>query len=150
MRDLTTAEWDALAHDRCPFCGRSNFIEGPHGGLSVNIFCAHPPCEAGFNVSPIPGWGQVIREPHPGQRPPETFECYAWIGEDEFGSGVVGIKGAYVAAGYVPLVSIDRYKLETEDIVEQMQAVVNSSGKPRLLVRLVMIEEVKSVRAERQ
>ncbi len=31
----------------CPLCASNNFLEGPHGGLSVNFQCAK--CGAEFN-----------------------------------------------------------------------------------------------------
>lgn len=51
MRDLTSAEDKVLQRGECPFCGGREFYEGPQGGMSINIFCANPDCEAGFNVS---------------------------------------------------------------------------------------------------
>lgn len=33
----------------CPDCGGTKFIEGPHGGLSVNFMCANQFCRARFN-----------------------------------------------------------------------------------------------------
>ena len=38
---------------RCPDCGGDGWIEGPHGGLSVNITCANPTCGSRFNTSPV-------------------------------------------------------------------------------------------------
>lgn len=35
-------------HKRCPDCGSEDFLEGPHGGLSVNIECVG--CGARFNM----------------------------------------------------------------------------------------------------
>lgn len=31
----------------CPFCKSKDFLEGPHGGLSINFKCAK--CESTFN-----------------------------------------------------------------------------------------------------
>jgi len=39
----------------CPDCGSTDFFEGPHGGLSVNIECADSTCKARFNLLPVPG-----------------------------------------------------------------------------------------------
>ncbi len=75
----------------------------------------------------------------------QHFECYAWIGEDEYGSGEVGIKGGLTKAGYIPLVSIHRRKLESEDLVAQAQAIVNQWGKPHRLVHMVATAEVMKV-----
>ena len=41
-----------LAADRCPDCAaQATFVEGPHGGLSVNIACKG--CGAEFNFCPF-------------------------------------------------------------------------------------------------
>jgi hypothetical protein len=62
---------------------------------------------------------------------------YAWIGEDELGSGVVGLKQALVPAGYIPLVSLDRAKLDTPSIRAQLQQQASQFGKT---IRLVAFE----------
>jgi hypothetical protein len=36
----------------CPDCKGHDFLEGPHGALSVNIKCANPDCRSEFNVCP--------------------------------------------------------------------------------------------------
>lgn len=70
----------------------------------------------------------------------EPLEIYAWIGEDEFGSGKVGLKRGLVPAGDVPLVAIDPSKITTDDLLKQMQAIVNRYGKARRLVKFVEVE----------
>lgn len=57
------------------------------------------------------------------------MKIYAWIGEDELGSGVVGIKQANVPAGFIPLVSIHREKLDRDYIKEQLQVQATVYGK---------------------
>jgi hypothetical protein len=47
---------------------------------------------------------------------------YAWIGEDELGSGVVGLKQAHVPAGYIALVALDREKIDRPAIRDQLSA----------------------------
>ena len=68
IRDATKAEEHALySGNHCPFCGGSQFIEGPSGGASTNIYCANEACDARFNIC-YPLTPQVIREsklPHP-------------------------------------------------------------------------------------
>jgi hypothetical protein len=41
-------------------CGHmpTEFMEGPHGGLCVNIFCSH--CGQGYNVTPVAEWAERI------------------------------------------------------------------------------------------
>jgi hypothetical protein len=36
----------------------------------------------------------------------QSVELFAWIGEDEYGSGEIGLKQARMPAGYIPLVVI--------------------------------------------
>ena len=36
----------------CPECGNEEFLEGPHGGLAVNVKCAK--CGYRLNVTPLP------------------------------------------------------------------------------------------------
>lgn len=51
MRDLNDDEKNSIYRQcRCPFCGCYDFYEGPHGGISVNWYCAE--CLAGFNLAP--------------------------------------------------------------------------------------------------
>jgi|tagenome__1003787_1003787.scaffolds.fasta_scaffold20371316_2 hypothetical protein len=33
----------------CPYCGGTEWDEGPGGGMSVNIMCLNPACEHWFN-----------------------------------------------------------------------------------------------------
>lgn len=71
MRDLTAAESKLLNTDTgssgltCIFCSGNEFLEGPHGGMSVNIKCANPECGAQYNVTPgAAGFNeQVIGDP---------------------------------------------------------------------------------------
>ena len=42
----------------------------------------------------------------------EDIELYAWLGEDELGSGEIGLKQAICPAGTIPMVSIEPSKLE--------------------------------------
>lgn len=50
IEQLTGQEVVALDAGKCPDCGGTKFLEGPHGGLSVNIKCAK--CGARFNIVP--------------------------------------------------------------------------------------------------
>lgn len=67
------------------------------------------------------------------------MKLYAWIGEDEFGSGIVGLKQARVPAGNIPLVCIERdlHKLNTPDIRAQLQRQATTYGKA---IRLAQFE----------
>jgi hypothetical protein len=73
----------------------------------------------------------------------EKMELYAWVGEDEFGSGVAGIKQALVqvspvASGFIPLVSIDKDKLNNQNITSQLQRQSSAYGKTIRLCKFVL------------
>lgn len=42
----------------------------------------------------------------------ENLKIYAWVGEDEFGSGEIGLKQAIVPAGVIPMVAIKQDKID--------------------------------------
>jgi len=52
MERLDEAELRLIDRLICPDCKGSGFLEGPHGGCSVNIKCKNPECGSMFNVSP--------------------------------------------------------------------------------------------------
>lgn len=56
------------------------------------------------------------------------MKLYAWIGEDELGSGVLGLKQASVPAGYIPLVAIDREKIDRPEIRAQLHRQASHYG----------------------
>lgn len=68
------------------------------------------------------------------------MKLYAWIGEDESGSGVVGLKQGIVPAGCIALVAIDRQKIDVEYIRVQLQAQANASGKPIMLAEFELVD----------
>lgn len=70
---------------------------------------------------------------------------YAWMGMDEFGSGEVGIKQGQSPAGYIPLVSKDREKVER--LKPQMQAQAKRYGMKIYLVRY-RVDEIVDVTQE--
>jgi hypothetical protein len=60
---------------------------------------------------------------------------FAWIGEDEYGSGEIGLKQAVTGAGIVPLVATTREKVTRGGIVSQLQAQADRHNKTIRLVR---------------
>lgn len=54
---------------------------------------------------------------------------YAWVGEDEFGSGEVGLKQAFVSAGLIPMVAIKEDKINRPYIRSQLQEQANKYRK---------------------
>ncbi len=53
IEDVTAEEIVALDDGKCPDCQGQKFLEGPHGGISVNIECVG--CGSRFNI--VPGLG---------------------------------------------------------------------------------------------
>jgi hypothetical protein len=71
----------------------------------------------------------------------QELEVYAWVGRDEYGSGVFGIKQGSVPAGLIPMVSIDQKKLDKYWGNAEMQAQV--FGQRIYLVKLAFVEVVR-------
>jgi hypothetical protein len=69
-------------------------------------------------------------------------DLFAWVGDDEFGSGAVGIKQARVPAGLIPLVAVDRRKMDRDDVIAQLQRQAVTYGTTIRLVRYVAVETV--------
>lgn len=71
-------------------------------------------------------------------------DLVAWIGEDELGSGRVGLKIGIVPAGRIPLVAVaaDRLKLDRVPVVSQLQHQADRFGKTIRLARYVFAEDL--------
>jgi hypothetical protein len=69
---------------------------------------------------------------------------YAWVGEDEHGSGEIGLKQAICPAGMIPMVATRQDKMEQEYIVAQMEELAKLYGKKRRLVKFVFAEVLKA------
>lgn len=67
---------------------------------------------------------------------------YAYIGPDQFGSGVIGLKQARVPAGMIPLVAMEREKIDRPEVIEQLQCMVDAYLEPIALVRYELVEEL--------
>lgn len=65
----------------------------------------------------------------------KEMKLYARVGEDELGSGVVGLKQGIVPAGCIPLVACEKSKVAEDYIVQQMQVQGIFAGKKISLVR---------------
>jgi hypothetical protein len=74
--------------------------------------------------------------------PLREFEMFAYVGFDELGSGELGLKAAFVPAGYIPLVSTEREKLDQPAIVVQLSRQSRRFGKTISLVRMRYVETV--------
>ena len=69
--ELTEFEVHQLDYNICPDCKGVGFLEGPHGGMNVNIQCANSQCQSRFNV--VPGLAgsfgkERISEPAPARK----------------------------------------------------------------------------------
>ena len=74
-----------------------------------------------------------------------TPDLFAWMGEDEFGSGEVGIKQGFTPCGLIPLVLVSQEKIGQPKIAEQMQVQSKAYGKTIRLIRFVAQEVVITV-----
>jgi hypothetical protein len=69
------------------------------------------------------------------------MELFAWIGDDEFGSGEVGLKQALTPAGCIPLVAIERDQIDRVYLRRQLQAQADQFGVRIRLARFVLVED---------
>jgi hypothetical protein len=72
------------------------------------------------------------------------IELFAWLGEDEFGSGVIGLKQALVPAGRIPMAAVSREKMEKH--FEQAEAQAAQYGKRIYLCRFTLAEVLRETR----
>jgi hypothetical protein len=77
--------------------------------------------------------------------PARTMVLYAWVGEGAE-PGRFGIKQAQRLPGVLPMISTDGGRLEDDEIVELMQGIVGTSGKPVYLARFVFDGVVKELK----
>lgn len=77
----------------------------------------------------------------------DEIELYAWVGEDELGSGGIGLKQARCPAGLIPMVAVDQWKMQQDYIRDQMDGQGKIFGKRVALCRFKfdgVVEEVGS------
>jgi hypothetical protein len=77
--------------------------------------------------------------------PLDELQLYAWVGEDELGSEGIGIKQGIVPAGTIPLVAIDKDKIER--VWPQMERQAADYGKRIHLCRFRFVEIVRTTKA---
>jgi hypothetical protein len=71
-------------------------------------------------------------------------ELFAYLGEDEYGSGEIGLKQAQVPAGLIPMVAVRRDKMEKH--IEQLEAQAMLYGKKIYLCRFELVEVVRETK----
>lgn len=76
------------------------------------------------------------------------LELFAWVGEDEHGSGKIGLKQAIMPAGCVPLVAVDDFKVDRDYVKEALQHQANVYGKTIRLCRFVFVQEIVRIDPE--
>lgn len=69
---------------------------------------------------------------------------YGWIGEDELGSGQIGLKAAQVPAGIIAIVATDFVKVSRLAICDAMEAQALQYGKKIFLCRWQLVEVMDS------
>ena len=73
------------------------------------------------------------------------IELFAWLGEDELGSGAIGLKQAVVPAGRIPMAAIEREKMEKH--FHQAEAQAAQYGKRIYLCRFELAEVLRQTKA---
>jgi hypothetical protein len=63
---------------KCTYCGGTEFLRGPEGGMATNILCANPKCRHWFNYAPPFELEDLNRvEPTPEERAVELAKSNA-------------------------------------------------------------------------
>lgn len=75
----------------------------------------------------------------------EAMVLYAWVGEDELGSGKVGLKQAMVPAGCIAMVACEEGRIDQDYIIKQLRLQANTYGKTIRLCRFVYQGEVMAL-----
>jgi hypothetical protein len=77
----------------------------------------------------------------------KPITMYAWIGEDEYGSGVVGLKQGLTPAGMIPLAAMGYHLDRLAKLMPAMEAQAKASGKKIRLCKFVMVETAAETKA---
>lgn len=70
----------------------------------------------------------------------KSLGLFAWVGEDEYGSGEIGLKQGITGAGTVPLVAVQREKIDRPDLREGLSRQSRAFTKPIYLARFAFAE----------
>ena len=77
----------------------------------------------------------------------DNVTIYAWVGEDELGSGKVGIKQALTPAGMIPLAAMSYHLDRLAKLAPAMEAQAAASGKKIRLCKFVAMEVAAETKA---
>ena len=111
--------------------GRLDYVSnGDRDGVLATLRSMIEKLEAGKFARHIEEGSNFEMDPRMIEQP-----LFAWVGEDELGSGKFGLKQAFVPAGLVPLVAVDREKIATNQVVDQLRAQARQYRKTISLVR---------------
>ena len=77
----------------------------------------------------------------------EPITLYAWIGEDELGSGRIGLKQGFVPAGCIPLVAMSYDLAKMARLQPQMETQAQRCGKKIRLCKFVCADVVSETSA---
>lgn len=80
----------------------------------------------------------------------QDIVLWAWVGEDEYGSGEVGLKQGLCAAGYIPLVACKDGKVNQEFLREQLQQQANVFGKTIRLCKFSFVQVEETIEPQNQ
>jgi hypothetical protein len=76
-----------------------------------------------------------------------NFEIYAWLGEDENGSGKVGIKQGLTPAGMIPLAAMSYHLDRLAKLAPAMEQQAARYGKKIRLYKFVAVEIAAETKA---
>jgi hypothetical protein len=77
----------------------------------------------------------------------EPLAIYAWVGEDEQGSGRIGLKQGIVPAGVIPLVAMSYHLDKLAKLKPQLEKQAALSGKKIRLCKFIEVETVAETEA---
>jgi hypothetical protein len=72
----------------------------------------------------------------------KRLSIYAWIGEDDKGSGRIGLKQGLTPAGMIPLVAMDYHLDRLAKLLPQLEEHARESGKKIRLYKFTITEEI--------
>lgn len=151
-------ECEITLESRPPYCDRGNFIAKlfPEGELALSIDGADLWPRYYFDYDraklEVEAWlkkreqwiADANAAPNKDDAPLLAMSLFAWLGEDELGSGEIGLKAASCPAGIIPMAATKRAKMENSFIELQLALQQDTYGKRIALVRFAAVEIIKN------